>query len=1111
MEILINKSLCNFYKTSLINSKKIFDDITTNYQFTLLQEHITPDYNQRWYSYGSEGAPDLFKAQFSLYSNKISLVKIISDNCIYTTIPVKLKIKLHHDFQSKYEPLVIGELSDIKYFDSCKYNAYTKSESNGLCHRHCWNIKISKGYEAVYEAIYFNNDSWCPTNMNSQPDIDNMLYFYAKLYSFTSIITDNHKPIATFYMSRNPNDFKITSIIWDFKAIISDTDISNKFKDYIYKLSDIPSIALDQLIWYDAGYCTPHNTSINNYFTDISADNVYDCIYKRSSGIDIVGFINNNLYVCIQYLFKINDKLYKCNYTASYDTNNLNFTGMDKCKYTDTKIYYGDIIIYHKTVVYNGNPMNIKEEAQDLKLPRFIEIATRKRLWSATGVLQFDATVKSYYNHENMNFYTDKIHVNVCDSDSCFIFCRLPPKLLLEDSGLLCAFVNHDHCESADYFLMSQPDISGIVTIALNSYNYCNIYKLKIKNKNKEVFTPIFDLLVNGLNKIFDFLSVQYNFRNYWSNHSRIIDLISQNLGISVKAEKVYGFKFKLYNISNNTFLKIFDTESQNFNITENYYKNFVWYYSRNLHFIADDVSDSATEIEMKSINKYDYNNDSSTDSCNSSDDESDETSSEDEEDIKEYLKYLEYQKKLKIQKFNEIFLSNRIELLYDCILQHKNYKNYNDFLKPLRNFIKRKYYYKIPYVKSFTITERNYLYYINITPKDFQDYLLYSINYNYRFTIHYSSTNHYSSAIHHLPKDVSNNDINISKDQTDSSSSASHSINDNNKNDLDTFTNPQNQLSVSIAAKLPTTNITFGKKAAITDIKTKQTCIIKLTIPSYAKTVMGATGEKLRSSDVIVDWIRPVKIQKDKDDQIIGITYLEDHKKNECSICMNAVCQKIANPCRCKACSNCWEKSFKGFNCPFCKASLNNVFDIKILDTDLSWSLIDAYSFIDEPFRYERFKEIKIENFNDDPKQKCANGIHYNLNETDACKWFEYLEIPEIPEMKEVKKIPKSVINIDKSEIKDKYIDNMMINRSDKIDGVKDDDNKLNEEEFEIKEYERALYQFKEKMKQKICGEKDNDSSVPSKLPVSSVFVSKNLVVKEILNDSEDDLLPDL
>jgi hypothetical protein len=200
------------------------------------------------------------------------------------------------------------------------------------------------------------------------------------------------------------------------------------------------------------------------------------------------------------------------------------------------------------------------------------------------------------------------------------------------------------------------------------------------------------------------------------------------------------------------------------------------------------------------------------------------------------------------------------------------------------------------------------------------------------------------------------------------------------------------------------------GYKAART--KDYKMCIVKLFVPGEAKVAWEPRYNKYRTNLATVISIRTVTCVNNK------FYYENDLLIEECIICKNSLATHLSFPCRHKLCNNCWDIALEKWNkCLLCSSKVRSVEKIdiefsadmlekvqtnKILQSDNT--VRKAYSFIHtNDFVYKLGESIMENNFDGNLDKTCLPGIHYHSEDSDAFKWFEYMDIPEqiqLPEM---------------------------------------------------------------------------------------------------------------
>lgn len=206
-------------------------------------------------------------------------------------------------------------------------------------------------------------------------------------------------------------------------------------------------------------------------------------------------------------------------------------------------------------------------------------------------------------------------------------------------------------------------------------------------------------------------------------------------------------------------------------------------------------------------------------------------------------------------------------------------------------------------------------------------------------------------------------------------------------------FIDHSNRLSVKSLSIKELKNGRMGYKAGVT--KDHKMCIIKLFIPNDSKVCWDMHKDKYRTDKAIVLNIIPIYYSKNK------YYYRRDLIEDECPICLDTQVTHISYPCRHKLCGDCWDILFKvGTNkdCPYCKSTIDKVEILpsnkpKIEDDE---EITEAYSCVyTTNFVYRKNEQVTINNFDPDLSKVCAPGIHYEAEEKDVFKWFEYLDIP--------------------------------------------------------------------------------------------------------------------
>ena len=107
-----------------------------------------------------------------------------------------------------------------------------------------------------------------------------------------------------------------------------------------------------------------------------------------------------------------------------------------------------------------------------------------------------------------------------------------------------------------------------------------------------------------------------------------------------------------------------------------------------------------------------------------------------------------------------------------------------------------------------------------------------------------------------------------------------------------------------------------------------------------------------------------------------------------------------ISDPCRHKLCGDCWTGVMivqKNNNCPYCQSKIEKIIPLEHVENKKHLSLLEGYSCVyTDDFVYRIGEEVEVEDFDEDLKKICSNGIHYHTNVNDVFQWFEYLDIPE-------------------------------------------------------------------------------------------------------------------
>ena len=208
------------------------------------------------------------------------------------------------------------------------------------------------------------------------------------------------------------------------------------------------------------------------------------------------------------------------------------------------------------------------------------------------------------------------------------------------------------------------------------------------------------------------------------------------------------------------------------------------------------------------------------------------------------------------------------------------------------------------------------------------------------------------------------------------------------------------NTIKVKSSSDKKNLNGTIGWKAARTE--DNNLCIVKLLIPNDAKIAWDYQKDKYRTNKVVVLKIFPVVYNSQQkftlnDPNLKFSDYYNTDTIVSCPVCGINNAKYLAYPCKHKLCSECWIMILrKNSVCPHCKQTIDKVYPLKNLDLDNS-SIKEAYSCVHtNDFKYKTNEMIIIQNFDNDMRKVCSNGIHYHEKVDDVFEWFEYLDIPK-------------------------------------------------------------------------------------------------------------------
>jgi hypothetical protein len=191
-----------------------------------------------------------------------------------------------------------------------------------------------------------------------------------------------------------------------------------------------------------------------------------------------------------------------------------------------------------------------------------------------------------------------------------------------------------------------------------------------------------------------------------------------------------------------------------------------------------------------------------------------------------------------------------------------------------------------------------------------------------------------------------------------------------NNKNSWNL--NPVIYKVVATIEKHPTT----GKLMAIG-------CIAKLSLFTESKVASTKRLDKVRTSKVVVDWIRKVvKIDFEQ-----GKFNLSNEMDNVlCCICtdnfadhMGFACANQNSLCRHKFCKICWTKSLElNKKCPLCRAKIETIGHVENSDDFSKSEVKKAFSiYYNKSFVYNVGKVLSEPDFNTDLNDPCSKGLH--------------------------------------------------------------------------------------------------------------------------------------
>jgi len=263
------------------------------------------------------------------------------------------------------------------------------------------------------------------------------------------------------------------------------------------------------------------------------------------------------------------------------------------------------------------------------------------------------------------------------------------------------------------------------------------------------------------------------------------------------------------------------------------------------------------------------------------------------------------------------------------------------------------------------------------------------SENRKYYFEFSYQCTINYGNIIGHIK-----NIVVTKKSENNSLEGIDQYSYDKNHQKISKFIDHSNRLSIKSLSTTELKNGRIGYKAGRT--KDYKMCIIKLFIPNDSKVCWDMHKDKYRTDRAIVLNIIPIYYSKNK------YYHQRDFVEDECPICLDAKVTHLSYPCRHKLCGDCWDIMFKigsNKNCPYCKSNIEKVEILPnnrpIIEEDEE--ITEAYSCVyTTNFVYRKNEQVTINNFDTDLGKVCAPGIHYETEEKDVFKWFEYLDIPD-------------------------------------------------------------------------------------------------------------------